>query len=113
MNWVVETVLVGMFCAVLSLVVNQPFLLGITKHLVGYGAGLHSWFCQIRHAGTTAKVSWGQLGYESAFEGLGVMGMSMFFGRSMLAYFVIGCLLHAGSEMIGFNAEFLKRCLTP
>jgi len=112
MNVVVEILLVGVYSALLSRFVNHPLLFGITKHVLGYVAGLHSWFCRSRDAGTKARVSWGQLLYESAFEGLGVMGMCAFLGRSTLAFFVIGCLFHAGSEVIGFNAEFLKRCLT-
>ena len=110
MNLWVETVLVGVYCALLSRFVNQPFIFGFVKHALGYVAGLHSWFCQVRNAGTVASVSWAKLGFESVFEGLGVAGLCIVLGRSAVAFFVVGCLLHLGSEIIGYHGEFLKRC---
>jgi hypothetical protein len=106
----VETLVVGTYCALLSRFVNHPFAFGIVKHGLGYLAGLHSWFCRVRDAGKTATVPWGKLASECIFEGIGVFGLCSFLGRSVLAYFIVGCVLHLGSEVIGYHREFVQRC---
>jgi len=110
MNFLVEPLLVGTYCALLSRVVNQPFVFGMVKHALGYVAGLHAWFCRTRNAGSSATVTWGRLASESVFEGFAVLALCSMLGRSALAYFIIGILLHIGSELSGFHLEFLRRC---
>jgi len=105
-----ETLIVGVYCALLSRIVNTPFWFGCIKHALGYIIGLHSWFCEARRAGSKATVAWGQLASESMLEGVAVIVLSEILGRSMLAYFIMGVLLHVGSELSGFHRDFLKRC---
>ena len=101
---------VGVYCALLSRIVNNPFMFGVTKHALGYVAGLHSWFCRARGVGKQATVDWGKLASESFFEGFAVVGLCSFLGRSALAFFFIGMGLHLGSEWIGYHKEFVNRC---
>ena len=101
---------VGVYCTFLSRFVNSPFVFGVTKHALGYVAGMHSWFCQCRHVGKHASVSWGKLASESIFEGLAVVGLCSFLGRTATSFFVIGMILHLGSELSGFHKDFMKRC---
>jgi hypothetical protein len=105
-----EALFVGLYCAILSRVVNNPFMFGVTKHVLSYVAGVHSWFCREREAGKHSSATWGKLGSEAIFEGLAVVGLCAFLGRRAISFFIIGILLHLGSEFSGFNRDLLNRC---
>lgn len=81
-----ESAVVGAYCALLSLVVDQPFAFGVCKHLFGYAVGLHSRFCALRCVGTRASVPWSTLGVESCVEGACVAILCAFLGRTPLAF---------------------------
>jgi len=105
-----ESLFVGAYCALLSCFVNHPFLFGFTKHALGYLMGLHALFCKERQRGNSALVSWSQIIKESVLEGFVVMGMCVLLGRKMLSYFIVGVVLHLGSEYLKLHENFLKRC---
>ena len=91
-----EALVAGLYCAALSpLLGSYPFVLGFTKHVLGYLVGSQTWFCSELVPRPTFL--------ECALEGLGVSGFTYLLGTSAVAYFFIGIMLQFAAQFVGFR----------
>jgi len=131
MYFVVEALFVGIYTALLYLVLQQVapiqsaflflFLLGFLKHLLGNVLQIHSYYC--KHGEACANINplsktsgpfepTTQLIAESLAEGA-LFGSFSYTGLSVspIRMFEVGFLLHIAAEWIGYHAYFCRyRC---
>ena len=127
-----EAIFVGVYCTLLYgvLRVMLPlrviptevlyFYLGVYKHMLGYFAGMHDYYCNNGYACHIKKYNEiGAIGdyiiFDSILEGiLFVCVCKLFMYKKLNAYtnmFIIGFLMHLFAELFGIHSIFCKyRC---
>lgn len=133
MNYVYESIFVGVYCSVIYFLLNIAinniycalFLTGFIKHFCGYLLGLHTAYCNYgsacnnvkKHNIKTAFYS-NSLLLESIIEGFLFLGIGLIFiliGKKIGIWtiFFIAVLLHIIAENTGVHTLFCKtRCRT-
>ena len=120
MNLLIEQLIVGLFTSLIYLLLffmkfNYLFLVGFFKHLLGYYVGLQDVYCNKHKPGSTAKITFLELLFESILEGL----LFVFFGFILIKFnvnqniipFILGFTIHIISEFIGIHYIFIEnRC---
>lgn len=124
MNYLVEAILVGLFCVFLywGLQWIKPFLLllfvlGVLKHSLGYVSGLESLYCNYGEACKAIHPLFRTEAYtdrlilESLMEGLVfALGGLLFYDTSKVyVVFLIGFVIHLLAEFSGLHTEFCEK----
>lgn len=127
MNYIFESVLVGLYTCLIYMIFS-PFIknlyllllvVGFFKHFLGSGFGIHTWYCNNGEA--CLKVLSQDQNYsantlylirESIYESL----MFLFLGvilnyklTNLYLFFSIGVILHIISEKLGIHKTFCKK----
>ena len=119
-----ESIFIGLYSlvlfSVLKMIVNTPyaillFVLGVSKHLIGYFGGLQTYYCKVYNNNENEVASIPTAldiileGFLYVIIGLGFLYVMK--NKYMIA-FLTGVVLHLGFEMIGLHTYFLKnRCI--
>uniref|UniRef100_A0A6C0HPS1 Uncharacterized protein n=1 Tax=viral metagenome TaxID=1070528 RepID=A0A6C0HPS1_9ZZZZ len=125
MNYLVEAILVGLFCVFLywGLQWIKPFLLllfvlGVLKHSLGYASGIESLYCnygqacKATHPLFRTEAYTDRLFLESLMEGIAFVSVGLlFYGVTSKVYivFLIGFFLHLLAEFSGLHTEFCEK----
>lgn len=136
MNYLLESLFVGIYCCLIYLalfytgltanVYLMLFIVGFLKHFFGYFFKIHDSYCQYgcrkydcsdNNKNARAKRNDFILTGESILEGIVfiILGsfLSFFFKSKLLLYFILGVCLHIITEKIGLHAYFCKeRCIS-
>lgn len=120
MHYLFESVFVGMYSWMIYKIV-QPFvpvsylffLVGFSKHFIGYWIGLHAYYRQYGDACQSVyrTDSESSLFIESLLEGMAyvILGTLLRFRSKDLLFFVIGVLLHLLAEGASVHTDFCSR----
>ena len=123
MHYIIESVLVGLYCVTIYLIISpfftntymQLFVTGFIKHYAGYYIGIHNWYCNNGYAckkqEKTNKVSSNkELTKDSILEGLLFLlvgiAIKQFIKNNIYMYFVIGCSLHIIFELLNIHKYY-------
>lgn len=122
MNYLVESVFVGIFTlilyGILQFVPNIPFtiilfIMGVLKHSLGYVLGIQSAYCRMYNKVKTQAVS--PQNIEVVVEGIIFIFVgklfSWFVSNRYIIAFMTGAGIHLMAEWLGIHRYFLKeRC---
>ena len=131
MNYIFESIIVGVYGSIIFLLIRNfikniyllLFLIGFIKHLFGYLLNIHMLYCNYGYAcsnknKTSDKIAIysNYLWIESIVEGLlylfiGLM-ITKFISNKLIIVFIIGMLLHLIFEKLKIHNIFCKtRCI--
>jgi hypothetical protein len=122
MNYLIESILVGIYATVLYFILNSfnlnytvlLFLLGFLKHFLGYYLGIQSVYCGFYKQGSKAVSNFILVLLESTLEGILFIVLGTLLKTKIninIIPFVISLTLHIIFEITGVHSFFLKnRC---
>ena len=119
LNYIFESLFVGIYCASIWLFLSSfiPnslilfFLLGFTKHFIGFYSGIHDKYCSLcRREKSVASKKY--LFLESLGEGIWFVFLSLVIQpHNFLSVFLMGAFTHILAEWTGVHRFFCeKRC---
>jgi len=130
MHYIFEALIVGTYTAILYKLLSPLFddefivflfVLGFTKHMLGYFLSIHDLYCEYGRACShlsnqnKANASTKKMIIESSMEAVVfvIFGyvLSFFTKDRLLLAFALGFFLHIIAELIGIHKKFCQRCI--